>query len=122
DRFNVISGLWLLPLTGYNKLIAVTDSAASVCTPLRAASDGQISERYFNAGYGNRLLIEHPGLGNGGVITTYNHLSRSTVRPGERIHRGEVIGHVGRTGLATGCHLHFMVTQHGAPVDPQDWL
>ena len=41
---------------------------------------------------------------------------------GQRVQRGQVIGYVGTTGASTGCHLHFMVFENGATVDPMKWL
>jgi murein DD-endopeptidase MepM/ murein hydrolase activator NlpD len=53
-----------------------------------------------------------------GVTTLYAHLSKTLVEPGRRVARGAVLGLVGRTGDATGPHLHFEVQLRGAAVDP----
>ena len=79
---------------------------------------------YYNAGYGNRVIIDHgyqPRRGVG-LATAYNHLSAFSTHVGERVERGEVVGYVGSTGYSTGCHLHFMVFENGATVDPLRWL
>lgn len=115
-------GMRTHPLTGVYKLHDGTDFAASRGTPVRAAADGTVSGRYFNAGYGNRVLVDHGKLSGSALTTTYNHLTRATVRAGQQVRRGEVLGYVGQSGYATGCHLHFMVVRDGAPVDPQGWL
>lgn len=111
-------GMRLHPVLGYWKLHDGTDFGASCGTPIRAAEDGVVSERYYNAGYGNRLMIDH-GLLDGDYVTTgYNHASRYTVRVGQRVSRGQVIGYVGNTGYSTGCHLHLMVWEDGSVVNP----
>lgn len=111
-------GMRLHPVLGYWKLHDGTDFGASCGTPIRAAEDGVVSERYYNSGYGNRLMIDH-GLLDGDYVTTgYNHASRYTVRVGQRVSRGQVIGYVGNTGYSTGCHLHLMVWEDGSVVNP----
>ena len=56
------------------------------------------------------------------MTTAYNHATGYVVRPGQRVRRGQVVGYVGRTGLATGCHLHLMVWLNGRMVNPMSWL
>ena len=65
-------------------------------------------------GGGNRVEIDH---GNG-LITTYNHMQGATVKAGDTIQVGQVIGLVGSTGHSTGCHLHFETIRDGRHVDP----
>lgn len=99
-----------------------TDFGAACGTPIRAAAAGRVIAAYYNAGYGNRVIIDngyHHGVGLG---TAYNHLSEFSAEPGEQVQRGEVIGYVGNTGYSTGCHLHFMVFENGATVNPMSWL
>ena len=64
---------------------------------------------YYNAGYGNRLMIDHGYVAASYVTTGYNHAIRYTVGVGQRVSKGQVIGYVGSTGYSTGCHLHLMV-------------
>ncbi len=67
-------------------------------------------------------MVDH-GLHRGvGLGTAYNHLSAYATSVGEEVARGEVIGYVGNTGYSTGCHLHFMVFENGATVNPMGWL
>ena len=56
------------------------------------------------------------------VRALYCHLSKVTVRPGEQVVTGQLVGAVGATGLATGAHLHFEVQVDGRAIDPVLWL
>jgi hypothetical protein len=68
--------------------------------------------------YGNVVLIDH-GLG---LFSLYGHLSESSVKEGQYVKKGDIIGRTGRTGLALGDHLHFGILVHGQEVDPIYWL
>ena len=70
------------------------------------------------SGYGRYVEIRHAG----GYLTRYAHLSRTSVRVGDRVEQGEVIGRSGNTGYTTGPHLHFELHLDGAPVDPLRYL
>jgi murein DD-endopeptidase MepM/ murein hydrolase activator NlpD len=110
------------PILKYWKLHDGTDFGAGCGTPIRAAASGVVTDRYYNGGYGNRVFISHGVIRGSALTTVYNHLSRYGVSSGQRVTRGEVIGYVGTTGYSTGCHLHFMVYQDGAVVNPMKWL
>jgi murein DD-endopeptidase MepM/ murein hydrolase activator NlpD len=99
-----------------------TDFGAGCGTPIRAAASGRVIGRYYNVGYGNRVIIAHGYIKGASISTTYNHLSRYSSHVGEQVSRGEVIGYVGSTGYSTGCHLHFMVFRNGRTTDPMRWL
>lgn len=111
-------GMRVHPVLGYSKLHDGTDFAAGCGTPIRAAGDGVVSERYFNAGYGNRLMIDHGSKGGTYVTTGYNHASSYVVSVGDHVSQGQVIGYVGTTGYSTGCHLHLMAWENGSVVNP----
>ncbi|MBM7797582.1 murein DD-endopeptidase MepM/ murein hydrolase activator NlpD [Microlunatus panaciterrae] len=114
-------GMRFHPVLHYWKLHDGTDFGAGCGTAIHAAYSGRVSERYFNAGYGNRLMIDH-GMVDGRYVTTgYNHAIRYTVSVGEHVRQGEVIGYVGTTGFSTGCHLHLMVWLDGGMVNPMSW-
>ena len=59
----------------------------------------------WNAGAGNNVSILHPN----GVVTVYYHLQTILVKPGQEVLPGDQIGTMGKTGITTGCHLHFGV-------------
>src|SRR5215203_5613259 len=115
-------GMRFHPVLRYWKLHDGTDFGASCGTPIRAPSSGQVAERYYNAGYGNRLMIDH-GFRSGKYVTTgYNHASRYVVHVGQHVRQGQVIGYVGNTGFSTGCHLHLMVWLNGRVTNPMTWF
>jgi murein DD-endopeptidase MepM/ murein hydrolase activator NlpD len=99
-----------------------TDFGASCGTPIRAAAGGEVLGVYYNPGYGKRVVIDHGFRHGVGLGTAYNHLSAYASYDGQRVKRGDVIGYVGNTGFSTGCHLHFMVFENGATVNPMGWL
>ncbi|HXG80386.1 MAG TPA: M23 family metallopeptidase [Sphingomicrobium sp.] len=91
------------------------DLAAPIGTPIYATADGTVTEAaYNNGGYGNLIKLDH----GRGIETRYAHLSRILVSPGQRIARGQVIGHMGSTGRSTGSHLHYEVRIDGRAVNP----
>ncbi len=115
-------GMRFHPILHRWKLHDGTDFGASCGTPIRAAASGKVISRYYNSGYGNRVLVSHGWMRGASIVTAYNHLSSYAVRSGERVSRGEVVGYVGTTGYSTGCHLHFMVYRNGGTVDPMGYL
>jgi peptidoglycan hydrolase-like protein with peptidoglycan-binding domain len=94
---------------------AGVDLLASAATPVGAAAPGRVVwAGYRSGGWGLLVTIAH----GDGVRTMYAHLSRVGVRLGERVRTSARVGRVGRTGEATGPHLHFEVRLRGAAVDP----
>jgi murein DD-endopeptidase MepM/ murein hydrolase activator NlpD len=115
-------GMRFHPVLHYWKLHDGTDFGAACGTPIRAAHAGRVAERYYNAGYGNRLMIDHGYLRGRYVTTGYNHASRYIVHVGQHVHKGQVVGYVGSTGFSTGCHLHLMVWLNGRLRNPMTWF
>lgn len=84
-------------------------------TPVAAAASGRVVFAAFNiGGYGNLVEIAH----GGGVVTLYAHLSAISVRAGQAVGTGTLVGRVGSTGESTGPHLHFEVRVRDAAADP----
>lgn len=110
------------PITGVYKLHDGTDFGVPCGTPVRAAASGTVLQQYFNAGYGNRVILNNGVKRGVSVVTTYNHLSRFVVKVGAKVERGQIIAYSGTTGYSTGCHLHFMVLSNGSTVNPTGWL
>lgn len=98
------------------------DIGASCGTPIRAAASGTVIAAYYNGAYGNRIIMDHGYQRGVGLGTSYNHMSGYSTYVGQRVQRGDIIGYVGTTGASTGCHLHFMVFENGATVNPMNWL
>ena len=92
------------------------DYAATIGTPVKATGDGKITLRGVKNGYGNVVEIQHGTQ----YSTLYAHLSRFKVglKQGGSIKQGDVIGYVGKTGLATGPHLHYEFRINGEHVNP----
>lgn len=115
-------GMRVHPITGVYKLHDGTDFGVGCGTPIRAAASGTVIERYYNGGYGNRLIVNHGQMRGASVVTAYNHAAQYIVGVGEHVSRGQTVGFVGSTGYSTGCHMHFMVLVNGNTVNPMGWL
>ena len=115
-------GMRFHPILKYWKLHDGTDFGAGCGTPIRSPYSGRVAEKYYNAGYGNRLVVDHGVVDGRFVTTAYNHAMRYTVGVGERVSKGEVLGYVGSTGYSTGCHLHLTVYLDGKLRNPMTWF
>lgn len=105
------------PITGKITSHEGIDLPRAGGTPVLAAADGTVLEAAFDTSDGNYVLLRH-----GDMTTKYAHLREYAVEPGETVFAGDQIGLVGRTGMATGDHLHFEVALDGTRVDPLDYL
>ncbi len=91
------------------------DVAAPLGTRIGAADGGTVSSAGWNSwGYGYRVVVNHEN----GYSTTYNHLSVISVRPGQVVGKGQLVGLMGSTGRSTGSHLHFEILRNGSFVNP----
>jgi murein DD-endopeptidase MepM/ murein hydrolase activator NlpD len=106
------------PITGQERDHLGLDLAAKRGQLVTAAARGVVLRAGWNGAHGNQVIIEH----DGNVTTRYSHLSRVLVTPGEVLEEGDVVGAAGKTGLATGVHLHFELWRDGQPCDPLDEL
>jgi len=94
------------------------DLSAPAGTPVRATADGVVSFAGRSGDFGRLVVIDH----GDGWQTRYAHLKKIAVKKGKRVARGDVIGAVGKSGNATGPHLHYEVRRYGKPVDPRPFL
>lgn len=94
------------------------DIGAAANAPVQAPAQGRVTMVGFDPKLGNLVKLDH-GFG---IETLYGHLAKSLVKEGQRVKRGEVVGLVGSTGLATGPHLHYMVKVHGQTFDPVKYI
>ncbi len=94
------------------------DIVAPTGTAVRAADDGTVIFVGRLHGYGNAVLLQHPG----GYVTVYGHNQRNLVTFGARVARGQVIAQLGSTGRTTGPNLHFEVRLQGQPQNPLAYL
>lgn len=116
DRMKVTSkfGYRVHPISGKWKGHTGVDLSAPIGTPVRAAASGVIQKASKYSGYGKYINIKHTAS----INTAYGHLSRISVRPGQHVHQGQIIGYTGNSGHSTGPHLHYEVIKNGKPVNP----
>lgn len=106
------------PFTGQRAFHEGIDVMAEVGTPIYAAAGGVVIFAGSHPQYGKMIEIDH---GNG-LVSRYAHASKLLVKVGDLVVRGVQIAKVGKTGRATGSHLHFEVRQHGRSVNPKRFL
>lgn len=106
------------PITGQSALHTGLDFSAVTGTPILAAAGGVVVAQEFHPAYGNMIEVDH---GNQ-LVTRYAHASRTLVKHGDIVKRGQKIAEVGTTGRSTGPHLHFEVLVQGIFQDPQRFL
>jgi murein DD-endopeptidase MepM/ murein hydrolase activator NlpD len=94
------------------------DIAGPYGAPVVAATEGRVTQAGPSYGYGNYICIQRTAS----FRTCYAHLSTISVRPGQSVFRGMVIGNEGSTGESTGAHLMFEVYQNGRAVNPFNYL
>jgi murein DD-endopeptidase MepM/ murein hydrolase activator NlpD len=84
----------------------------------KVTANGRVISAGWGGGYGNCVRVAH----SNGYETLYGHLSRITVKVGQKLTVGDKVGEVGSTGRSTGTHLHYEVRQNGKPVNPVKFL
>jgi murein DD-endopeptidase MepM/ murein hydrolase activator NlpD len=85
---------------------------------VHCTANGKVISTGRDGGYGNMVEVAHEH----GYVTVYAHLSRITVKPGQQVHAGDVIGALGSTGRSTGPHLHYEVQHGGERLNPETFL
>jgi murein DD-endopeptidase MepM/ murein hydrolase activator NlpD len=106
------------PLNGETAFHSGIDISCSSGSPVRATADGIVSHSGWTQEGGFVVVLEH----GYGFSTIYAHDETNTVRVGEKVKRGDIIGYAGSTGRSTGPHVHYEVWKAGKAVDPQQSL
>lgn len=115
-KINSPFGMRLHPVLRKMRMHRGVDFPAPKGTPVYAAADGVVEDMGWRGNYGNYMRIAHDGR----HATAYGHLDEFApeVSEGQRVTQGQVIGYVGRTGLASGNHLYWEVLVDNKQVDP----
>ncbi|MBN1213664.1 MAG: M23 family metallopeptidase [candidate division Zixibacteria bacterium] len=106
------------PFTGYRTMHRGVDIANHIGTPVVATADGVVKQIGQLGNMGRMITIDH----GYGFVSRYGHLSKFTVKKGQKIKRGEVVGLMGNSGKTTGPHLHYEVWRNGQAKDPMNFI
>jgi murein DD-endopeptidase MepM/ murein hydrolase activator NlpD len=106
------------PFNGEGAFHTGVDISTAYGQAVVAPADGVVTFAADSGGYGRLVILEH----GQGISTRYGHLASFAVAIGQSVRRGDVIGFVGRSGRATGPHLHYEVRIKGVPVNPHKYL
>lgn len=87
-------------------------------TPVQAANGGRITTATTFKSHGKTIMINH----GHGIVSVYIHLNEIQVKKGEWVKRGQLIGKIGSSGIATGPHLHFGISVNDIRIDPKQWI
>ena len=113
-RTSSYSGRRFHPISKKYKRHTGIDYSAAHGTPIFATAGGKVEFAGWRGGYGKLVVIRHPN----GYKTYYGHCSRLLVKKGSYVKQGQTIARVGRTGRATGPHVHYETRINGKPVNP----
>jgi murein DD-endopeptidase MepM/ murein hydrolase activator NlpD len=105
------------PVTGQMTFHRAVDLAGRMGDPVKAALKGTVLHVDNNRNLGNFIILKH-----GEYQTLYAHLSAVSVKSGQEVSQGQLIGKVGETGYTTGPHLHFEVFRNGTRINPLELL
>jgi hypothetical protein len=118
--FHVTSGFGprMHPIFKEKKLHLGIDFKAPMGTLIYATSDGTIEKAEYDEKHGNFISIKHDDE----YSTKYSHMNELSVKVGEKVKKGDVIGKVGSSGMSTAPHLHYEVIKNGKRVNPRNYL
>jgi murein DD-endopeptidase MepM/ murein hydrolase activator NlpD len=102
------------PILGYARAHNGVDYHAPAGAPVGSVAPGVVTLAGWTSGGGRTVKVRH----SNGYETEYLHLSSIAVRAGARVSQGDLVGRVGKTGLATGVHLHYGMKKNGRYVNP----
>ena len=111
-------GSRVAPTSGATTYHGGLDIGAQAGAAIVAAASGTVILAGYNGGYGNCVMINH---GNG-LVTLYGHMQSISVANGQQVSKGQTVGKVGSTGVATGPHCHFEIRVNGVQTDPAPYF
>jgi murein DD-endopeptidase MepM/ murein hydrolase activator NlpD len=106
------------PFTGMREMHNGLDISGKRGVPIIVTADGTVESAVLAKYFGNIVTVRHEGR----FKTAYGHMLSMTVKEGQKVTRGQVIGYMGSTGLSTGYHVHYIVTINGKDVNPYDYI
>ncbi|MCB5230548.1 MAG: M23 family metallopeptidase, partial [Candidatus Cloacimonas sp.] len=106
------------PISGRRIFHNGLDIANQLGSPIYVTAEGVVKETGYNRSYGRYIIITHKF----GYETMYAHLQKSLKKRGEQVERGEIIGHMGSSGISTGSHVHYEIRRYGKTVNPYQYL
>ena len=106
------------PMTGRREFHSGVDVAGGYKTPILAPAKGRVTHIGKSRLLGNYVRVRH----RRGLRTTYGHLHSFSIKEGETVDRGDVIGYMGNTGRSTGTHLHYEVVKDGEARNPMNYI
>jgi murein DD-endopeptidase MepM/ murein hydrolase activator NlpD len=117
---NIVSGYGMRyhPILKVRRMHWGIDITAPSGTPIYATADGTVNFNGRKGGYGKTCMVDH----GYGYQTLYGHMKTVTVKKGQRVKRGEIIGYVGSTGLSQAPHVHYEVIYNNKKVDPVNYF
>ena len=118
-------GMRMHPILHYMRMHDGDDIGGKCGQPIYAAQTGVVVKAEgggYNGGSGNNVRIDHGQINGVDVETAYLHMNSFIVKVGQKVDKGELIGHVGTTGLSTACHLHFSAYINGRGTDPMQFI
>ena len=117
-------GMRLHPILRYYRMHDGVDIGGKCGANIYAAQSGVVTkaESGYNGGSGNNVYIDHGDINGTRVTTGYLHMLNFSVSVGDRVDKGDLIGHVGNTGLSTACHLHLTLKKNGSSANPLEYV
>jgi murein DD-endopeptidase MepM/ murein hydrolase activator NlpD len=111
-------GMRLHPILKLRKMHNGIDILNDVGTPVKVTGKGKVVFVGRNSGYGLAVEVDH----GYGYRTVYAHLSRTLVKEGQKVKRGDIIAKSGNSGLSSGPHLHYEVQHNGQSLNPSEFF